>query len=270
LTRAPVLRGLLRFGIAIAVLILIVLAGYELFEHPTNSLFGPAITHGPTNQKLVALTYDDGPNPPYTSKILSVLEEEHVHATFFLVGRAVAAYPDVVQREVRDGNAVGNHTWDHRHLIVMSEKKIRRSLELTDAAIYSAVQEHTKLMRPPFGARDWFVMAAAHGMGYEVVMWSVPLPRDWEYPPAPVIARRVLSKVRDGSIIVLHDGNRGYLCGQMHYPPRVCDRSQDIEATRLIVRALKAQGYHFVTIPELNEALAHANEVKHTPAPGVE
>lgn len=268
--RPPLLRGLLRFAIAVAILTLLVLAGYELFEQPTNSWFGAAITQGPPNEKLVALTYDDGPNPPYTSQILNVLRNEHVHATFFVVGRAVAAYPSIVQREAREGHAIGNHTWDHRHLIVMSQRKIARSLELTDAAIYSAVQEHTNLMRPPFGARDWFVMGVAHRMGYEVVMWSVPLPRDWEYPPAPVIAKRVLSHVRDGSIIVLHDGNRGILCAQQHYPPRVCDRSQDIEATRLIVRALKAQGYRFVTIPQLNEALAKQNRVKHTPAPGIE
>ncbi|MBV9271403.1 MAG: polysaccharide deacetylase family protein [Candidatus Eremiobacteraeota bacterium] len=270
MTRPRLLRGLLRFAIAGAMLALLVFAGYELFEQPTNSLFGPAITHGPSNEKVVALTYDDGPNPPYTSKILDVLAEEHVHATFFLVGRAVAAFPEVVQREVRDGNAIGNHTWDHRHLIVMSQRQIRRSLELTDDAIYSAVQQRPRLMRPPFGARDWFVMRVAHSMGFEVVMWSVPLPRDWEYPPATVIARRVLSHVRDGSIIVLHDGNRGYLCASQHMPPRTCDRTQDIEATRLIVRALKAQGYRFLTIPEMNEELARHNEVKHTPAPGIE
>jgi peptidoglycan/xylan/chitin deacetylase (PgdA/CDA1 family) len=240
---------------------------YELFEQPTSQLFGKTVTQGPANERVVALTYDDGPNPPYTSHILEVLEHERVHATFFLVGRAVAAYPGVVRREIDDGDAVGNHTWDHRHLIVLPRAQVRASLQRTDAAIYDATGRHTHLMRPPFGARDWIVMQVAHKLGYTVVMWSVPLARDWEYPPATVIAQRILPNVRDGSIIVLHDGNRGQLCALKHLPARVCDRSSDIEATRLIVESLKAQHYRFVTVPEL---IALGKSAKHTPAPGGE
>lgn len=240
---------------------------YEIFEQPGNQIFGHTITQGPTNERVVALTYDDGPNPPYTGRILDVLEQEHVHATFFVVGRAVQAYPAVVRREARDGDAIGNHTWDHRHLIVMPRSQVRASLQQTDAAIYAATGEHSHFMRPPFGARDWIVMQAAHKLGYTVVMWSVPLARDWEYPPARVIAQRILSNVSDGSIIVLHDGNRGQLCGAGHMPAHVCDRSSDIEATRLIVENLKSQGYRFVTIPEL---ITLGKSAKHTPAPGSE
>lgn len=255
---------------AIALLIalgLIAFVAYELFEQPTNQIFGRTLTNGPTNERVVALTYDDGPNPPYTGRILDVLEQEHVHATFFLVGRAVRAYPSVAEREARDGDAIGNHTWDHRHLIVMPRSQVRSSLKRTDAAIYAATGRHTNLMRPPFGARDWIVMHVAQKMGYTVVMWSVPLARDWEYPPARVIAQRILSNVSDGSIVVLHDGNRGQLCGPNRLAPHICDRSGDIEATRLIVDNLKAQGYRFVTIPEL---IALRKSAKHTPAPGSE
>jgi len=106
-------------------------------------------------------------------------------------------------------------------------------------------------MRPPFGSRDWFVLAVARKMGYTPVMWSVPLVGDWEYPPADVIAQRVLGNVRDGSIIVLHDGDRGLVCAQQHLAAHVCDRSADIDATRTIVQTLKARGYRFVTIPTL-------------------
>jgi peptidoglycan/xylan/chitin deacetylase (PgdA/CDA1 family) len=190
-----------------------------------------------------------------------------VHATFFLVGRAAQAYPAVVKREVRDGDAVGNHTWDHPHLIVMRRSHIGRSLQRTDAAIYAASGIHTRLMRPPFGARDWIVMDVARKLGYTVVMWSVPLARDWEYPTAQVIAQRIVPKVSDGAIIVLHDGNRGQLCGPNHLPAHVCDRSSDIEATRLIVDSLKARGYRFVTIPEL---MSLRKDATHTPAPGSE
>lgn len=250
-----------------AALAIIGFVAYELLEQPTSQLWGRTIIQGPANERVVALTYDDGPNPPYTGRILDVLESEHVHATFFVVGRAVQAYPAVVQREVRDGDAVGNHTWDHRHLILMRPSQIRASLEKTDAAIYAAAHVHTHLMRPPFGARDWIVMQVARKLGYSVVMWSVPLARDWEYPPARVIAQRILPKVNDGAIIVLHDGNRGQLCAAQHLQPHICDRSRDIEATRLIVDNLKAQGYRFVTIPQL---VALRKSATHTPAPGGE
>jgi peptidoglycan/xylan/chitin deacetylase (PgdA/CDA1 family) len=247
-----------------AALALAAFIGYELVEQPTSQLWGRTITQGPTNERIVALTYDDGPNPPYTNRILDVLEREHVHATFFVVGRAVHAYPGVVEREVRDGDAIGNHTWDHRHLILLSRSHIRTSLQQTDDAIYAATRTHTQLMRPPFGARDWIVMQVARRLGYTVVMWSVPLARDWEYPPARVIAQRVLPHVTDGSIIVLHDGNRGQLCAINHLAPHVCDRGSDIEATRLIVENLKARGYRFVTIPQL---ITLRKSAMHTPVP---
>lgn len=260
-------RIALRAAALLAGLALIAFVAYELFEQPTNQLFGSTVTHGPLNEKVVALTFDDGPNPPYTSRILDVLERERVHATFFLVGRAVQAYPQVVRREVRDGDAIGNHTWDHPHLIVMRRSQIRSSLLRTSDAIYRAARVRTDLMRPPFGARDWPVMEVAHKLGYTVVMWSVPLARDWEYPPAQVIAQRVLPRVSDGSIVVLHDGNRGQICAKNALPAHVCDRSSDIEATKLIVDALKKQGYRFVTVPEL---IALGKSAKHTPAPGGE
>lgn len=246
---------------------LITFAGYELFEQPTNQIFGRTFSRGPSNERVVALTYDDGPNPPYTGRILDVLEQEHVHATFFVVGRAVRAYPALVRREVRDGDAVGNHTWDHRHLIVLTPAAVRTSLTRTDAAIFAAAHIHTHLMRPPFGARDWIVMHVARKLGYTVVMWSVPLARDWEYPPARVIAQRILPHVVDGSIIVLHDGNRGQICGPKHLPPHVCDRGSDIQATRIIVHQLKSESYRFVTIPQL---IALRKTAMHRPVPGTE
>jgi len=241
-------------------------ASYEVSEQPGNQLFGHTLTQGPTNERVVALTYDDGPNPPYTDRILEVLERERVHATFFLVGRAVEAYPDVVRREVRDGDAVGNHSWDHSHLVVLSQAQLVQSIERTDAAIRGAAGVRTHLLRPPFGARDWSVMQTAQRLGYTVVMWSAPLARDWEYPPADVIAQRVLAGVGDGSIVVLHDGNRGMLCGAQHINPHVCDRSADIAATRFIIEELKRRGYRFVTIPEL----VSAGRTMHTHGHGVE
>lgn len=234
-----------------ALLALAAFEGYKMVESPGNQLFGKTLVSGPKNERVVALTYDDGPNPPYTNRILDVLRAENVRATFFVVGRAVHAYPTVARREVDDGNAIGNHTWNHGHLLLYDGTGLRKTLERTDAEIYAATGVHTRIMRPPFGARDWLVLAEVRKLGYTPVMWSVPLANDWEYPPARVIASRVLRYVGDGSIITLHDGNQGIVCVGSHVPARVCDRSADVEATRLIVERLKREGYKFVTIPEL-------------------
>jgi peptidoglycan/xylan/chitin deacetylase (PgdA/CDA1 family) len=241
----------LRIAVVAALLSAAAFLAYEHFEQPANQVFGRTLTRGPSNERVIALTYDDGPNPPYTDRILDVLERERVHATFFLVGRAVQAYPEVARREARDGDALGNHSWDHSHLIVYPSSGVTASIQQTDAAIHAAAGVHTRLFRPPFGARDWIVMRAAQRLGYTVVMWSEPLPRDWEYPSAAQIAQRVLRVAGDGSIVVLHDGNRGELCAQQHLNPHVCDRSADISATRIVIDELKKRGYRFVTIPEL-------------------
>ncbi len=244
-------RLVVRVALLLAVLVVAVFEFYEVAESPGNQLFGKTLVSGPKGERVVALTYDDGPNPPYTDQILEVLRQENVHATFFVVGRAVQAYPAVVRREVDGGNAVGNHTWSHGHLVLYGTDGLRRTLERTDRAIYAAAGVHSKIMRPPFGGRDWLVLDEVRRLGYTPVMWSVPLANDWEYPPAKVIADRVLRYASDGAIIDLHDGNRGIVCARQLASGRTCDRSSDVEATRLIVEALKKRGYRFVTIPEL-------------------
>jgi peptidoglycan/xylan/chitin deacetylase (PgdA/CDA1 family) len=245
------LRRVARFASVFALLAAGAYLAYERLEDPESQFFGRTVFAGPAGERLVALTFDDGPNPPYTDRILDVLKRERVHATFFLVGRAVAAYPATVRRIIREGHAVGNHTWDHGHLVVETPAAIRRELAQTDAALAAAAGVHTRLMRPPFGARDFEVLDEARKEGYTVVMWSVPLPNDWEQPGDGTIARRVVDRAGDGAIIVLHDGNRGLLCSAARLPPATCDRSQDAGATREIVETLRSRGFRFVTVPEL-------------------
>ena len=175
-------KWLLRFGVAVAALALLVYVSYRLFEDPTNQMFGPTVVSGPTDQRVVALTYDDGPNPPYTNRILDVLKKEHIHATFFVVGRAAAQYPATVRRMAAEGQAIGNHTWDHVHLLVLPRSAMRSEMLKTDAVVYRLVHQHPKIMRPPFGARDWRVVYEMKRLGYAVIMCQYPCPRTGNIP----------------------------------------------------------------------------------------
>jgi peptidoglycan/xylan/chitin deacetylase (PgdA/CDA1 family) len=241
--------------IAAGILVVTIAVVWYLLENPYNQAFGPTVTHVPMKARYVALTFDDGPNPPYTDEIVQYLHDQHVPATFFVVGMAVQKYPASVRREVQDGDAIGNHSWDHSHLVLESRRHIARQLDATDQAIFDATGEHTKLFRPPYGARDYAVIEVARSLGYQVIMWSVPLARDWESPPPQVIADRITRHVTDGAIFVLHDGNKG----------RGGDRSATVEATKLIVTELRKQGYQFVTVPQL---IALGVSAERTPPPG--
>ncbi|MGH7714384.1 MAG: polysaccharide deacetylase family protein, partial [Vulcanimicrobiaceae bacterium] len=152
------------------------------------------------------MTFDDGPNGADTDSVLDALGEEDVRATFFVVGKAAAAQPEVVRRIADEGHALGNHSWDHAHLNVRSRHGIVRQLRKTDDAIFAATGMCTRLVRPPFGARSFHVLDELRRMDYTCVLWSTPLAREWEYPGASAIARRILEASGDGSVAVLHDG----------------------------------------------------------------
>ncbi len=238
-----------RIALIVVILAALVAGAWYLFEAPYNQMFGATVTQVPVHSKVVALTYDDGPNPPFTTEIVAYLFSVHVPATFFLVGKAVATYPEIVRTELRDGDAIGNHTWDHAHLVLLSRRHVEHELDECEDAIYQATGTRPKLFRPPFGARDFLVLQVAHDRGYRVIMWSVPLPGDWTGPPPALIAKRVLAHVKSGSIIVLHDGNKG----------RYGDRRSTVDATKLIVKTLLSEGYRFVTVPQLLK-LGYPNE----------
>jgi peptidoglycan/xylan/chitin deacetylase (PgdA/CDA1 family) len=237
---------------AAALAVALALAGYGAFaaaEAPANQLWGATVVSGTPGQRRIALTFDDGPNPPYTNQLLDLLRREHVRATFFVVGEAVARQPALARRIVAEGHEIGNHSWDHAHLIALSPDAIRAELVRTAGAIERATGTRPALMRPPFGQRDYAVIGEARALGYAVVMWSEPLAEDWTQPGARVIAQRVLESARDGDIIVLHDGDRGRACapgsGQR------CDRSQDVAAAATVIDGLRARGFRFVSVSDI-------------------
>ncbi len=191
------------------------------------------------NQKVIALTFDDGPWSPTTSQILKVLEEYEVEATFFVVGKQVQKYPQILQQIVAGGHAIGNHTWSHQY-DPYSESAAARELNDTAALIYETTGVKTALFRPPAGILNNGLAAYARQEQYAVVMWSADS-KDWRYrnTTAKSIADNVLESVQPGGIVLLHDGGG--------------DRADTVEALPQIITALKKHGYQFVTVPELLE-----------------
>jgi len=208
---------------------------------PTSLFYGAVVYQGPSAEKLVALTYDDGPNPPYTLQILDILDKYSVKATFFLVGKNVATYPEVARTIVQRGHQVGNHTFHHEDLLKLNRTQMDKEIDDTADIIKVTTGVSPKVFRPPHGFRDPVVLEQAKARNLRVIQWSV-MPRDWKKPGAKVIAERVVSRVSNGSIILLHDGD-----GLNHGG----DRSQSVTATELIIQRLQQQGYRFVTIDEL-------------------
>ncbi|GAC1418217.1 MAG: hypothetical protein NVSMB5_09490 [Candidatus Velthaea sp.] len=215
---------------------------YELIERPQTQVFGPTLTHG--RGHVVALTFDDGPNAAVTPQLLALLEREHVHATFFVVGRAVRAHPDLVRRMLADGNEVGNHTETHAHLnALFGPGGLDREIGDAEAAIVQATGMHPRYLRPPFGARNFSAIDAARKRGYTVVMWS-----DMLGGYVPDGAQRLLAQIRDGAIVVLHDGNQGR--------DGAGGRTYEAKYARELIAALRSRGYRFVTISQLEHAQA--------------
>jgi len=218
-------------------------AGYQSMA-PTAQWYGRTFTGLPRSSRQIALTYDDGPNDPYTLRLQEVLAKHNVHATFFLIGRCVQQQPQIARAIVRAGNVVGNHTFTHPLLIFKSEAEIRQELTQCRDALQDAIGQPSNLFRPPFGGRRPAVLRAARELGLEPVMWNVT-GYDWNAPPAAAIERKVTKQIRGGDIILLHDGGHKQMGA---------DRSQTVIATDHLITRYKAEGYEFVTIPQMMES----------------
>lgn len=205
--------------------------------------FGPvhsAPTVAVVPQKRVTLTFDDGPDPRFTPQILDLLDEYDVHATFFIVGKNALAHPEIVQRIVREGHALANHTLTHPHLEQLNESQVRAELEGADAALTSILGPAAASMhyfRPPRGKESAAIDRAVTGLNKRSVMWNVCVENSKTNTPQEV-RERVLNLVgkRGGGILLAHDGE--------------LDRTLTVHSLPLILRDLRAAGYQFVTLDQ--------------------
>ncbi len=186
----------------------------------------------------VALTFDDGPHRTYTPQILDILKRYNAHATFFVLGSLAKARPDLIRRISAQGHEIGIHTWRHARLTRLTAAQIRADISRCAAVlapIIGAGGPRPRWVRPPYGAINSSVRRTLQEMGYRVAMWSVD-PDDWRRPGAEAIYRRVMARVRDGSIVLMHDGGG--------------NRSQTVAALARIVPELQSRGYRLVTMSQ--------------------
>jgi peptidoglycan/xylan/chitin deacetylase (PgdA/CDA1 family) len=198
---------------------------------------GVVVSRASTDSLLVALSFDDGPDPTYTPRVLQILKRYGAKATFFEEGRMIRLHPDLARRVMSEGHVLGNHTETHPYIERFTRAGVHAEIAACDEALRSFVGIRTYLFRPPRGAWNPTIFSEARSRNDHIVLWTIAL--EHQATPAPgAMAARVLERVTPGAIILMHDGaNRS--------------RESTVEALPLLLDGLKARGYRFVTIPEL-------------------
>ncbi|HET6813692.1 MAG TPA: polysaccharide deacetylase family protein, partial [Actinomycetota bacterium] len=179
---------------------------------------------------VVYLTFDDGPAPAWTPRVLELLASYRARATFFVLGRSAAAYPDLVRQEFAAGHGVGNHTWSHRRLTGLTGGQLAAEVGATSAAIQRATGAPVRCLRPPYAVVDAASADRVRALGLRLVLWDIDT-YDWRGPGAGVIAGRVLGRVRSGDVVLMHDGGG--------------DRGQTLAALEQVLATLSAKGFRF-------------------------
>ena len=217
----------------------------------------------PMRARSVAFTFDDGPNPAATPRLLQLLEKHDVRATFFLLGRNVERYPDLTGEIAARGHEIGNHTHNHAWLPLLPRRLLLREMDRASNAIHAATGCRPTLFRPPMGwfNRSMLRTLAAHG--YRGVLGDV-YPQDAHGPSSQLIVERVMQRIRPGSIVILHDG----------IAFRRTSREPSLAAVDTLVGRLHGRGYDVCTVGELiargeTEARAETIEPLHTSHAGV-
>jgi peptidoglycan/xylan/chitin deacetylase (PgdA/CDA1 family) len=223
--------GSILFGVLLAVTLMA----------PVQAAEPVAVWSGPPQERAVALTFDDGPSPRYTVPILALLKRYEARGTFFVQGLRAEQTPWLVRTLIESGNEVGNHSFTHPRLTASDEHTRERELERTAVDLdLLGCPPKPRLFRPPYSAYDTRLSDYLAHTGRRLVLWTIDS-GDWRGLDAPTIARNVLTRVRNGAIIVFHDSDE---TGR-------ADRRPTVTALAHILPALKAAGYRMVTVSEL-------------------
>jgi len=216
--------------------------GYNLGSLHRLPFYRRAVYRVPVRSKVVALSIDDGPDPRYTPAVLQILKANHIHATFFVVGREALAYPNLIHEELNDGNEIGNHTFSHPELLNLSPAAIKSEVSRGAAAIESITGRKPQLFRPPKGFFNQNTFDVVRQNHERVIMWTITV----EHSAAPtpqLMAQRINRLTKPGYIILMHDGR--------------LNRTRTVEALPIIIHDLKARGFRFVTVSQLMAMRGH-------------
>lgn len=230
-------------GVALAMSATISYHGYRepsqrSFAYPQRSSRSKmAISRIDTTDKVVALTFDDGPDPRFTPRILEILKSKGVKATFFVTGSNAREYPEILKRVASERHTIGNHSWSHLHMAELSFDKIKEELSETADEIALVTGDYPVFARPPYGESNPEVHKAIGKCGYRVILWSSSF-EELRFPGAEEDARYVADHIKPGDIILGHDGRMPY-------------RNRGVKALSFLIDLLKAKGYRFVTIDEV-------------------
>ncbi|MGV9367455.1 polysaccharide deacetylase family protein [Amycolatopsis sp. NPDC003731] len=229
-----------KWAIVVASVLVVVLAGavtlFEVSKSPTFQFFGTLVDRVDTTEKVVALTFDDGPDPAGTKTILDTLHSRQVPATFFLIGRDMAAHPDLARDIAAAGHELGNHSFRHDRMIGVTPSWVADEVEATDALIRAAGYSGEILFRPPNGKK---LFALPHYLSEHhrtTITWDVAPDSDGT-PDTATVERAVVDQVRPGSIVLLH--------------AMYASREQTRRAIGPILDQLKQRGFRFVTVSQL-------------------
>jgi peptidoglycan/xylan/chitin deacetylase (PgdA/CDA1 family) len=227
-------------------------------EDPASSTPSPAGSPAPNQMKpatyfhanvdgpYIAMTFDDGPSPETTPRLLDILKQRNIKVTFFMIGQNAERNPEIVKRILADGHEIGNHSWTHPQLAKLSDDRVTEEITKTQNAIRDASGYTPTLLRPPYGSitarqKDWI----ENRLGLSVILWSVD-PFDWKRPGSAVIRQRILAGASPGAIILSHDIHQ-----------------QTVDAMPATLDALAAKGFKFVTVSQL----IAMNHPKSSPTP---
>jgi peptidoglycan/xylan/chitin deacetylase (PgdA/CDA1 family) len=235
-------------AVVLAVLVAVLAAGYWLLMSPFSQLFGAYPYRGRTDRKVVALTFDDGPNEPYTSQILECLAERRVRATFFQVARCVERHPETARRVAAAGHVIGNHSLSHQFGTYLRPHRFEREVAETQQILRQVTGRTPALARSPWLWRQPGLLRMLRRHDLQPVAGQFGHALEVFQPDGERMARRAVAKTRPGTILIFHDGFDG----------RGGDRTQTVAAVGLTIDALLAQGYSFVTVDELLGLPAYA------------
>jgi len=228
---------------ALIVVCILIFAGmfYYLFFSSRSQILGRFPYHLKTKEKIIALTFDDGPNPPFTEKILNILNKYNVKATFFVVGKNMEKYPDLSRAIIYAGHTLGDHGYSHIFSKYFTDFSFKSEISRAQIAIKRITGKTPALFRPPWLFRHPWLLSMLKQNNLMPVSGVFGSELEIFQPPAEILVKKAVSKIKPGIILIFHDG----------YNTKGSNRSQTAEAINLLIPKLFDLGYKFVTVDHL-------------------